>query len=150
MPGTLEDRIAIEETKARYCRCLDTKDWSGFAAVFTEDVVVDTTDSGGEIVRGREKFVEMVRRSVGSAKTVHHVHSPEISLVDEGTADVVWAMQDRVVWGPERAQQLGFQSLTGWGYYHERYVRGPDGSWRIETQRLTRLHMDMQPVEVEG
>jgi hypothetical protein len=150
MPDTLKDRIAIEETKARYCRFLDTKDWSGLASVFAEDLLLDTTDSGGTELRGRNKAVEMVRNSVGDAKTVHQVHSPEISFVDDETADVIWAMQDRVVWAPEKARQIGFQSLTGWGHYHERYVRAPDGSWRIATQRLTRLHMDMQPLEAKA
>lgn len=147
MSDRLNDRVAIEETKARYCRFLDTKDWIGFAGVFSEDLVLDTTGSGGYEVRGRDKAVEMVRGSVGEAKTVHQVHSPEITFVDDDTADVVWAMQDRVVWPPEKARQVGFHALTGWGHYHERYVREPGDTWRIATQRLTRLHMDMQPVE---
>jgi hypothetical protein len=146
MPGSLHDRIAIEETKARYCRCLDTKDWTGFANVFVEDLVLDTTDSGGSEVRGRDKAVEMVRSSVGDAKTVHQVHSPEIAFRDDDTADVIWAMQDRVCWPDEKARRIGFQGLTGWGHYHERYVREADGAWRIATQRLTRLHMDMEPI----
>lgn len=145
MPGSLQDRIAIEETKARYCRCLDTKDWSGFADVFVADLVQDTTDSGGSAVRGRDQAVEMTRGSVGDAKTVHQVHSPEIHFLDDDTADVIWAMQDRIRWPEEKARRIGFQGLTGWGHYHERYVREADGVWRIATQRLTRLVMDMEP-----
>lgn len=147
MPDTMKDRIAIEETKARYCRFLDTKDWSGFGSVFSEDVFQDTRDSGGGELRGRDKVVEMVRNSVGDAQTVHQVHSPEIAFVDDDTADVIWAMQDRIVWPPEKAREIGWQGLTGWGHYHERYVREPDGAWRIAVQHLTRLGMDMQPLE---
>jgi hypothetical protein len=59
-------------------------------------------------------------------------------------------MQDRVVWQEERARQIGFKALTGWGHYHERYVRQADGVWRIAMQRLTRLHMDMEPWVAEA
>lgn len=150
MSDYLKDRVAIEETKARYCRFLDTKDWVGFASVFTEDVHQDTADSGGFELQGRDQVTEMVRNSVGEAKTSHQVHSPEINFIDDDTADVIWAMQDRVVWPSEKAREIGFQSLTGWGHYHERYVRGVGGSWQIAAQRLTRLHMDMQPLETKS
>lgn len=138
--------LAICETKARYCRCLDIKDWDGFKDVFLPDLEIDTTASGGYEVRGRDDAVKMVRNSVGDAITVHQVHSPEIEFIDDSTADAVFAMQDRIIWSNAKAEQVGFQGLTGWGHYHERYVRAEDGMWRIATQRLTRLHMDMQPL----
>ncbi|HEX7857755.1 MAG TPA: nuclear transport factor 2 family protein [Sphingobium sp.] len=147
MLDTVKDRIAIKETKARYCRFLDTKDWDGFASVYAEDARQDTSDSGGSQLVGRVAVVEMVRNAVGDARTSHQVHSPEISFIDADNADVIWAMQDRVVWSPEKAEEIGCQSLTGWGHYHERYVRQADGRWLIATQKLTRLHMDMQPFE---
>ena len=53
-------------------------------------------------------------------------------------------MQDRVVWPPEAASKAGLSALTGYGHYHERYVRGAQG-WRIAASRLTRLHVDLQP-----
>jgi hypothetical protein len=139
----LETYIAICELKARYCRLLDTKDWDGFSALFTEDLELDTSGSGGQVTHGRDTAIAMVRSSVGTARTTHQVHAPEITC-DGDTAHVIWAMQDRVVFGPERAAQIGFTGLTGYGHYHERYVRR-DGQWRIAASRLTRLHMDMQP-----
>ena len=54
MSDIVHDRIAIEETKARYCRFLDTKDWEGFASTFTEDLRQDTSDSGGPVLSGRD------------------------------------------------------------------------------------------------
>jgi hypothetical protein len=35
---------------------------------------------------------------------------------------------------------------TGFGHYHERYVR-QDGRWRISKTKLTRLHTDNYPRE---
>ena len=46
MSNSFADWVAICETKARYCRCLDTKDWVGYADVFAEDLVLDTRPAG--------------------------------------------------------------------------------------------------------
>ncbi|RZK00076.1 MAG: nuclear transport factor 2 family protein [Novosphingobium sp.] len=127
------DWLAITELKARYCRLLDTKDWEGWGQLFTEDFHQDVTGSGGGVFDGRDAAVAATRASIGTAKTAHQVHSPEISI-DGDAATAIWALQDRVIWDGGRA-------LTGYGHYHERYVRTADG-WRIAEQRLTRLHMD--------
>jgi uncharacterized protein (TIGR02246 family) len=138
--ATIADYIAICEVKARYCRTLDTKDWAGYADVFTEDLELDTRPAGGALTHGRDESVRMVRAAVENAITSHHVHSPEIKI-DGDTADVVWAMQDRVIWGEDRRARMGNFGHTGFGHYHEQYVR-QNGRWRIAKQILTRLHMD--------
>lgn len=150
MPDHVKDRIAIEETKARYCRFLDTKDWEGFGSVYTEDVYQDTTESGGSELRGRAALVEMVSSSLKDAKTVHHIHAPEIVFIDDDTADAIFAMKDRIVWSEQKSREIGLRSLTGWGHYHERYVREADGNWRIATQRLTRLDLALEPLGGEA
>lgn len=137
----LEAYVAISEVKARYCRTLDTKDWAGYADVFTEDVILDTTPAGGYLTRGREEAVRIVRSSVETAITAHQVHSPEIRL-DGDTAHVIWAMQDRVVWGEDRRERMGNYGHTGYGHYRERYVK-QGGRWRIAEQELSRLHVDI-------
>lgn len=132
--AVFEDWLAICNLKAAYCRLLDTKDWEGWGQLFTEDLVLDVTDSGGDLLHGRDNVVASVRGSIGSAKTAHQVHSPEITIQGD-EADAVWAMQDRVIWGEQRA-------LTGFGHYHEHYVKR-DGRWWIARQRLTRLFMEV-------
>lgn len=146
MSAEQEAFVAISQVKARYCRTLDTKDWEGLADVFSEDIELDTSAAGGPPpIRGREAVIAMIRSSLDSARTAHQVHSPEITL-DGDTAQVIWAMQDRVVWDADRAAKLGFASLTGYGHYHERYIR-ENGRWRIAAQRLTRLHVDYHRAE---
>ena|SRR5438874_8951774 len=141
--AVLQAYIEISQVKARYCRALDTKDWAGYADVFTEDFELDTSAAGGPpVVRGRDAAVRMVRGAVEKAHTAHQVHSPEIKLEGD-TAYVIWAMQDRVVWSPERRPQAGCIGHTGYGHYHERYVR-QNGRWLIAAQRLTRLHVDTE------
>ena len=138
-----ETYLAISAVKARYCRLLDTKDWSGFAALLTEDFELDVSEGTSvPVIRGRDAAVKQIRSSVASARTAHQVHSPEITLDGANRAQVIWAMQDRVVWGEEQAARIGRSGLTGYGHYHERYVR-QDGEWKIAALRLTRLHIDM-------
>lgn len=127
------DWLAIANLKAAYCRLLDTKDWDGWGQLFTEDFELDVTGSGGDVVMGRDAVVASVRQAIGTAQTAHQVHFPEITI-EGGEAHAIWPMQDRVVWGEGRA-------LTGYGHYHERYVKTGQG-WRIAAQKLTRLVMD--------
>ncbi|AOF94873.1 MULTISPECIES: nuclear transport factor 2 family protein [unclassified Sphingobium] len=129
------DWLAITELKARYCRLLDTKDWDGWAALFTPDFLLDATGSGGPRMEGRDDAVASVRRSLETAKTVHHVHMPELTLSGDA-ATGIWPMQDHLVWADGR-------TMTGYGHYHDRYIR-IDGAWRIAQSRLTRLHIAMQ------
>lgn len=138
----LEALAGISETKGRYCRTLDTKDWEGYGDVFTEDVVLDTRPAGGIITHGREEALRVVRAAVETAKTAHQVHTPLITLNGD-SAEVVWAMQDRVVWGAERIEAMGNYGHTGYGHYTERYEKQADGRWRIAHQVLSRLHVDV-------
>jgi uncharacterized protein (TIGR02246 family) len=134
--AAINDRIALCEGKARYCRTLDTKDWAGYADLFTEDCVLDVTEGTQiPVIRGREAVIRQIQSSILTAKTAHQVHSPEIELNGD-EAHVVWAMQDRVIWGADRP------SISGYGHYHERWVRR-NGQWKIASLKLTRLHIDV-------
>lgn len=125
--------MAICNLKAAYCRLLDTKDWTNWKQLFTEDCLIDTRDSGGSLEQGRDHYVAMIAETLANAKTAHHIHSPEMQI-DGDTARVVWAMQDRVV--------KDEFSLTGYGHYHDAYVRTAEG-WKIAELKLTRLIMEV-------
>lgn len=146
MEANFADWRAIVETKARYCRCLDTKDWAGYADCFTEDLVLTVPAAGGATSRyeGRDVAIKSVRASVENARTAHHVHNPEITFDSDG-ANVIWAMQDRVDWGEDRRPQMGDLGHTGYGHYRERYVKCADGKWRIKATTLSYLHFDVRP-----
>lgn len=141
--GRAETYEDIRDVKARYCRFLDTKDWAGLAGLFTEDAVLDVReDTGMDPFIGRDVLIEQIRAAVIYAKSAHQVHTPEITLNGEDAATIIWAMQDRVVWNEGKSPIPGVTSITGYGHYHERYVRR-DGRWQIASLRLTRLHVDM-------
>jgi SnoaL-like domain len=130
----MHDRIAICETKARYCRFLDTKQWDAWTSLFTEDFVLDTSEAGGPPpIAGRDAAVASVKAVIETARTAHQVHTPEMAIGGD-TARAIWAMQDRVVWD-------NGQSITGYGHYMETYVKRA-GEWKIASSKLTRLHLD--------
>ena len=144
--ATLEDLSAVEEIKrlkARYFRCMDTKDWDGFEAVFAPDATMDTTQEAPdlEVVHGSGNIRQFVQGSVDPVVTVHHGHMPEIEITSPTTARGVWAMQDFLQM-PE-GSPLGMKSMTGWGHYTETY-EVVDGQWLIKTLVLTRLRRDVE------
>lgn len=137
-----EDRDAIVQLKARYFRLMDTKDWDGLRNVFTEDVVIDTTEDSGTVINGVDDYMPFLISQIGNVTTVHHGHMPEINFVDDEHATGTWAMEDEL-WWPEGSP---IQYLHGYGHYHETYVRTADG-WKISSMRLTRLYRDFRFAE---
>ena len=127
----------IKRLKARYFRCLDTKDWPGLRAVFTDDLVANSTEAGGRVVDGADAFIAFLQEVLAGATTVHQGHMPEIELTSPTTATGIWALHDIVIW------PTGLR-LDGHGHYHETYAK-TDAGWRIATSRLTRLHSDFHP-----
>jgi hypothetical protein len=133
----MSDVEAIAQLKARYCRLLDTKDWTAWRDLFTDDFVGDTSEAGGRQIVGADAFVAFVRRNLDSPrrKTVHQVHAPEIELTSETTARGIWALEDFVRLAP-------CLDMRGYGHYHETYEKD-GGQWRIQSSKLTRLREDL-------
>ena len=130
----MDDVEAIKQLKARYCRLMDTKDWTAYRQLFIDDVVMDTTESGGGVIEGADDFLAFLVEAIGDVTTVHQCHTPEIELTAPTTAAGVWAMEDMLRF-PDGSE------LHGYGHYHETYVKSADG-WRIASSRLSRLRMD--------
>lgn len=137
-----DDLEDIRQLKARYFRALDTKDWDGLLAVFVPEVIVDMTGEGGARTEGASQFVSTVRSSIEDAVTVHHGHTPELTITAPTTARGIWAMEDKI-WWPDGSP---IRHLHGYGHYHETYVKTGAG-WRIASLSLTRLHREVQMPE---
>lgn len=132
---TLSEIESIKRLKARYCRYLDTKDWTAWREIFCDDFVSDTSPAGGKVIEGADEFVAFTRRSLRSQPTVHQVHAPEIELTSPTTAHGIWALENVVRFGPG-------VNLRGYGHYRETYEK-VDGAWRIKSSTLTRLREDV-------
>ena len=59
----LVDIEEIARLKARYCRCVDTKDWAGYGALVTDDFRA-VTDSG--VHDGRDAVVSYLSGALGN------------------------------------------------------------------------------------
>jgi hypothetical protein len=140
--------VAIEEIhqlKARYFRCVDTRDWDCWRAVFAPDFAYRNSP-----VRGPEGAIQVVQQ-VGTydrVKTVHHGHMPEIEILSPTTARGIWAAdymhyyplgQPYKATGKEVAAP-GKGNHT-WAYYHETYVK-LDGKWKIQSLEQKHLRVD--------
>jgi uncharacterized protein (TIGR02246 family) len=134
----VDDIEEIKKLKARYFRCLDTKDWDGYRDVFTDDVTLDlpTPDGSRGTQQGIDIFMDYVR-ALTIIQSVHHGHMPEIELTSPDTATGIWAMEDHVQFSE------GYES-HGYGHYHETYEKADD-RWRIKAMKLSYLRMDVSP-----
>ncbi len=131
----MDDIEAIKQLKARYFRTMDSKDWAAMRQVLCDDVVMDSTDSGGSVIAGGDDCIRFLQQAIGEVVTVHHGHMPEIELTSATTANGIWAMEDMLRWPDGR-------ELHGYGHYIETYDKS-DACWRIKTLKLTRLRIDM-------
>lgn len=122
MTDTASALADIKALKYRYLRCLDTKDWEGFAQTLTPDV---TGDYGESLAfTDRDTLVGFMKRSVGPGViTEHRVAHPEIEI-DGDVATGRWYLQDRVI-----VTEFSFL-LFGSAFYSDSYRRTDDG-WRI-------------------
>jgi SnoaL-like domain len=140
---TAESLIAFEgirQLKARYTYLLDTKQWSEWRDLFTDDFHWETTSVEGDlVVDGADTFVEMVSSSLGQGPTVHQVHNPVLELTSPTTATGIWPMFDYVKL-PEAFGQPG--PVLGYGHYHETYRWSEAAGWQISTMVLSRLRVD--------
>ncbi|HEY7106186.1 MAG TPA: nuclear transport factor 2 family protein [Acidimicrobiia bacterium] len=145
----LSDVYEIQVLKARYFRFMDTRQWDEFRDLFTDDMqlVMDDAPVPGEAqptFESADALVDYLRQSDPGKLTVHQGHMPEIELVDPDHATGIWAMFD---WVDDPPRGGAWQ---GYGHYHERYTRCPDGRWRISHVHLTRLRsnaVDPKPNE---
>ncbi len=145
MSEAADELEAIRQLKARYCRFLDTNDVESWRGVFTTDVVVTldmavSTGGAGPMtappLEGVDNFVPMVMDGLENVATMHHCHTPELTVTSATTATGIWAMEDLLVFGDGR-------ELHGAGHYHETYEKR-DGRWQIKTLHLTRTLLQLR------
>lgn len=89
----LAELEALKQLKARYFRFVDYQQWGNWGALFDEDAILRFED---ECWRGRDQIVNNCRKAFAGATTVHHGHTPDITLTSGTAATGYWAMFDYV------------------------------------------------------
>ena len=152
---TETDRLAaieaIKQTKARYWRGVDLCDGELVRSVLAEDCELDyrgcCVDPQSRVdhlpamnvtLRGRDQWVSdgMARAGIVS---VHQGHQADIEVTGPDTAKGIWAFTDRMFF-PAGGD---ISRLTGYGFYHETYVRVGE-AWQIKTTRITRIRVEVE------
>lgn len=138
--------VAIEDIKllkARYFRMIDSKNWSGFEALFALDASFDISDDiPGCVITGSANILSAIVPSLAAAISIHHGYCPEIEITSGTIANGIWAMEDVLRW-PEGGDSP-IKSLHGYGHYLETYRR-INGRWLIQSLQLKRLCVDIEP-----
>lgn len=139
----VERLLALEEIrtlKARRVRALDTRDWETYEALHAPDHVSENEGEAKWV--GAKANTDRVRRLFEEMGTVsvHHVHTPEITLLSPTSAKGIWAMEDYLYWmqGDEEHR------LHGYGFYHETYEKR-DGRWVFTSRHLKRIKVMLTP-----
>ncbi|MEU2165965.1 nuclear transport factor 2 family protein [Streptomyces chengbuensis] len=132
---TLSDIEEIKKLKARYCRFVDTRNWEGLRALFT-DAARSTLGGDDQSV---EEFVSLAREWLADSTSVHSVSMPEIEITGTHTARGIWGMEDIVTF-PCRPGEAP-KGIHGWGHYKEEYRKVND-HWLIHRMDLQRLRLD--------
>ena len=142
--STADRLLAIEDIhqlKARYIRCMDTKDWVCWGGVFAPDFHFKAGalewHTGKEMVDSTHLTGLFDR-----VKTVSHAYTPEIEILSPTTARGIWSVDFLHYWPVGTGGQPTGQEIAApgtWnhtdGYYHDTYVK-IGGRWFIQSEEI--------------
>lgn len=137
----LQRLIALEDIKAlmaRRVRALDARDWDAYRACHADDHVSYGITGGPSA--GLDRMMDDLLKALDGIRTIHQVHSPDISLLSPTEAKGNWALEDWLFW----MQGDDEHWLHGWGYYDDTYGLR-DGQWLFTSRRLSRLRLEHSP-----
>ncbi len=132
----LLDRAAVSDTLIAFARAIDTRDWEGYADLFTEDGVLELPfrepDGSPAGHAGRHGMADYVRAGLGVYTATHHLSGNHQITLHGDTATTVSYCQciHRLDNDPGNVWELG-------GWYTCALRRGAEDTWRF-----TRVHLD--------
>ncbi|MFN2590950.1 MAG: nuclear transport factor 2 family protein [Actinomycetota bacterium] len=124
-PTVHDDRARIDDLLSAYAAAIDEKDWDGLQALFTDDAMLDYTESKGP----RGSFAEVLpflQRGLGLfSVTKHFIVNRRI------TVDGDQAFSSAYLYNPMgRGTHGELQLMLVGGRYESRFRRTPEG-WRF-------------------
>jgi len=141
--STADRLLAIEEIhqlKARYMRCMDTKDWVCWEGVFAPDFYFK---AGSLEWHSAKQMVQSTHLTglFDRVKTVSHAYTPEIEILSPTTAKGTWAVDFLHYWPRGTGTVKGGEIAAPgtWNhtdaYYHDTYVK-IGGKWFIQSEEI--------------
>lgn len=130
---SVETLVAIEDIKrlkAAYFRLMDARDWTAWGDVLTADCIMVLDGSPPHVIEGREAIVASAKGSLTPRVGMHLGHMPEIEIDSASSATGRWALLAFSTTRPEDGH-VAPPGMLSLGTYDDRYLRGPDGRWRI-------------------
>jgi len=124
----IEDREAIRELTAMYCKCVVQGDVEGIVDLFTPDGVME---SGETNVGGHEALLAMYRVAMSDLRPLPCVHN-HIIEIDGDHARGTCTLELRGV--SDGTSQIGA------GHYEDEFQR-LDGRWKFSHRNLILYHM---------
>ncbi|CAJ1508999.1 nuclear transport factor 2 family protein [[Mycobacterium] holstebronense] len=141
-PFSADDRLEISALLYRYARAVDTKDWTLYRSVFTEDAVIDYS-SAGAICGTRDEVADWLASGFEAIPmSMHYITNIEV-LEYRGDSAVAQAM----FYNPMQLPGMTGLSYCG-GYYHHELVRTGDG-WRSAHLREENVWFTNAPASVQ-
>jgi uncharacterized protein (TIGR02246 family) len=141
--NAIDKLVALEEIRAlmaRRVRCLDEKDWAGFADCYAEDAVSYSfvrPEAPEDKIVGAKEIAARVAKALEGVTTAHQIHLPEIEILSEDHATGIFPLNDVL----SRMREGKRHWMRGYGHYRQVY-RKVDGRWLIQEHRLTRLLLE--------
>ncbi|ADT98472.1 MULTISPECIES: nuclear transport factor 2 family protein [Mycolicibacterium] len=122
------DRLEISEVQVRYATGIDSRDWSLFRTVFTEDCELDYGEIG--VWNGVDAVTDfMVAAHDMAGHTLHRITN-HTALVN-GDSATARAYVDALIMAQDNAS-----GVNAAGFYDDDLVR-TDAGWRIARRRFT-------------
>ena len=140
----LEAEADIRRLKARYLNACDAKDIDTIRECFIEEAEIVFPPIG--TFQGREGLINIFSQLAVAHPIIdsHQGHNAEINVIDDDNAEARWSLSF-VTYHPELKT---FRLLSN--FYHDRYVRTPQG-WRISYSRSEpRLIFDGRVTDAKG
>lgn len=129
----VEDVLAILSLQVDYARAADSFDGDVYAAVFTEDGVLDGSDCGFPVATGRAEIAAVMNQAFRQQTHNIHMTTNQRVLAVEGDLATGFAyfFQRSILKNGGRTELVG--------RYDDEYRRGADGSWKIRQRVLVAL-----------
>ncbi len=122
----LLDRQDISALLVRFARCLDTKDFTGYANCYAAEGVLQLPRGGHE---GRTGMAGYVERDLGQYVATHHVSANHEIEIDGDTARARSSLHATHV----RSTEDDFWSVGGW---YDTTLRRTSEGWRFTRVRI--------------